>query len=312
MYREGEKIAHQPLLDKVSATSTTFYARLKHRENQQNCLALLIADGEPKWLTNPSKRIFKASLTLELRVWWGILRTWLMPTDGDNILEDKRAILFASFVANLKLNFGEIITEEIKIWVSKSDTAYPFPCLITRLCSVANVPKIVGLEKELFSRKTHNLIQNEENQQRLMLDRDAEIPSDPAVTGTSSSPNVEVPNSEAIPPTSAIMIELSVPRTEIISPTVVPIIEFAFNPMNFRRLAKQSKWCEAQLKLFAKKFAAAVEKRFKAALDPYKALPGRIDELENHFNVQSRERSAPKMTLFRLDLAKVKSEVGKL
>ncbi|KAF3664314.1 putative AP3-complex subunit beta-A-like [Capsicum annuum] len=149
----------------------------------------------------------------------------------------------------------------------------------------ANVPKIVGLEKELFARKTHNLIQNKENQPRLMLDRDAEIPSDPAVTGTSSSPNAEVSNFEAIPPISAIIIESSMPRTEIISSTVVPITEFAFNPMNFMRVAKQSKWCEAQLKIFAKKFTTIVEKRVKAALDPYKALPSWIDELENHFNV---------------------------
>ncbi|PHU07576.1 hypothetical protein BC332_24065 [Capsicum chinense] len=314
MCREGEKIAHQPLLDKVSvwgvmvdvseetinrflhglnftpqATSTTFYARLKHRKNQQNCLAILIADGESEWLTNLSKRIFKASLTSEVRVWWGILRTWLMPIDGDNILGDDRAILFARFVANLKLNFGEIITKKIKIRVSRFDIAYPIPCLITRLCRATNVPKIVGLEKELFARKTHNLIQNEENQPRLMLDRDAEIPSDPVVTGTSSSPNAEVSNFEAIPPISAIMIESSVPRTEIISSTVVPITEFAFNPMNFMRVAKQSKLCEAQLKIFAKKFTAIVEKRAK-----------------------SRERSAPEMELFRLDLDKVKAEVGKL
>lgn len=47
-----------------------------------------------------------------------------MPTDSDNILGDDRAILVTS------LNFGEIIAEEIKIWVSRSDTTYPFPCLI--------------------------------------------------------------------------------------------------------------------------------------------------------------------------------------
>lgn len=100
MCREGEKAADQPLLDKVpvrgvivdiseatinrflhgpnftpQSTSSTLYARLKHRENQRNWLATLIADGEPEWLTNPSERIFKASLTSEARFWWGIVRT---------------------------------------------------------------------------------------------------------------------------------------------------------------------------------------------------------------------------------------------
>ncbi|KAF3655081.1 hypothetical protein FXO38_14849 [Capsicum annuum] len=97
------------------STSPTFYAWLKHRENQRSWLAILIIDGELEWLTNPSERIFKASLNSESRFWWGIVRTWLMPTDGDNILGDDRAILVTSFVANLKLNFGEITAEEIKI-----------------------------------------------------------------------------------------------------------------------------------------------------------------------------------------------------
>ncbi|PHT89784.1 hypothetical protein T459_04897 [Capsicum annuum] len=187
MCREGEKAADQPLLDKVlvqgvmvdiseatinrflygpnftpQATLPTFYVQLNHRENQQNWLDTLIADEQPKWLINSGERIFKASLNSEVRFWWGIVRTWLMPTDGDNIFADDRAILVTSFVANLKLNFGEIIAKEIKNHVSRSDIAYPFPYLITRLCRAANVLKIMGLEEELLAKKTHNPIRNEE------------------------------------------------------------------------------------------------------------------------------------------------------
>lgn len=56
--------------------------------------------------------------------------------------------------------------------------------------------------------------------------------------------------------------------------------------MNFRRMENNSKWCEAQLKLFAKQFVAAVDKRVKATLEPYKTLLGQIDKLENCFNAQ--------------------------
>lgn len=69
------------------ANSPTFYARLKHQENQRNCLATLIVDGEPEWLTNPGERIFKASLTVTEKFWWGIIRSGLIPRDGDNTLE---------------------------------------------------------------------------------------------------------------------------------------------------------------------------------------------------------------------------------
>lgn len=179
--KEGEKSADQPLLDKVlvrgimvdvseatinrflhgpnftpQATSPNFYAWLKHQENQRTWLAILLANRGPEWLTNPGKRNFKASRNTEARFWWGIFRTCLMPIDCDNILGDNRAVLFTSFVSKLKLNFGEIIAKEIKIHVLRSDIVYPFPCLITKLCREANVPKIIGLEEEILEKKNHN------------------------------------------------------------------------------------------------------------------------------------------------------------
>ncbi|PHU09373.1 hypothetical protein BC332_21233 [Capsicum chinense] len=159
MCKEGEKSMDQPLLDKVpvrgmivdllettinrflrgpeftpQATSPKFYARLKHRANQWSWLTTLITEGKLEWLNNLNERIFKASLTQEARFWWGVLCTHLMPIEGDNIIGDDRAILVTNFVAKLSLNFGEIIVKEMKIWVSRLDMEYPFPCLIMRLC----------------------------------------------------------------------------------------------------------------------------------------------------------------------------------
>lgn len=37
------------------------------------------------------------------------------------------------------------------------------------------MPKVVGLEEELFAKRTHNPIRNNDNQPRLMLDRGVEI-----------------------------------------------------------------------------------------------------------------------------------------
>ncbi|PHU23979.1 Pentatricopeptide repeat-containing protein, mitochondrial [Capsicum chinense] len=51
--------------------------------------------------------------------------------------------------------------------------------------------------------------------------------------------------------------------------------------MNFRRVAKQAKWYEAQLQLFAKEFASAVDKRIKVVLEPFRALPSRIDDFSD-------------------------------
>ena len=77
------------------------------------------------------------------------MHIWLMPTVEDNILGGNRAILVASMVQKLSLNFGEIIADEMKIRMSRTDTAYPFPCLITELYRAANVTKIAGIDDDI-------------------------------------------------------------------------------------------------------------------------------------------------------------------
>lgn len=120
-----------------------------------------------------------------------------MPTNGDNILVDNQAILVVCLMANLKLNFGEIITEEIKIWVTRSDTSYPFPCLIPRLCTEAGVPHIDGIDETFYATKTHNPIRYVENQPRLTLNRGVRVEVNLSVVGPSLVPKVEVQASEA-------------------------------------------------------------------------------------------------------------------
>lgn len=65
-----------------------------------------------------------------------------MPTTADNILGDDKEVLVTSLMDKLHLNFREIIADEIKIRVLRPDTAYPFPCLIKKLCQVANVLEV--------------------------------------------------------------------------------------------------------------------------------------------------------------------------
>ncbi|PHT28268.1 hypothetical protein CQW23_32133 [Capsicum baccatum] len=77
-----------------------------------------------------------------------------MPIEGDKILGDDRAIFVASLVQQLPLNLGEIIADEIKIRMSRVDTAYHFFCLIIELCRAAEVPKIVGVDEDIPTQKT--------------------------------------------------------------------------------------------------------------------------------------------------------------
>lgn len=105
----------------------------------------------------------------------------LMPTEGDNILGDDRAIFEASLVQQLPLNFKEIIVDEIKIMMLKTDTDYPFPYLFIELCRATKVPKIVGVDENIHARKTHNPIWFDKVHPGLRLDRGAEVAPNPSV-----------------------------------------------------------------------------------------------------------------------------------
>lgn len=69
-----------------------------------------------------------------------------MPTAGYNILGDDAIVLVEILVDKIHTVLREIISDEIKIRVSRPYTTYSFPCLITKLCRVANVLEVVGVD----------------------------------------------------------------------------------------------------------------------------------------------------------------------
>lgn len=79
------------------------------------------------------------------------MQVWLMTIEGDNILGDDQDILVEYLVQQLPLNFREIITDEIKIRMSRVDTAYPFSCLIIELCRASEVLKIMGVDEHVHT-----------------------------------------------------------------------------------------------------------------------------------------------------------------
>lgn len=86
-----------------------------------------------------------------------------MPTVGDNIIGEDRAVLEASLMSNILLNFREIIADEVKIRETRTKTVHPFPYLVIRLCEAAHVLEIIGLDQEFLARKTHNPIKLDKN-----------------------------------------------------------------------------------------------------------------------------------------------------
>lgn len=72
-----------------------------------------------------------------------------MPTREDAYLDNKKAVLVASIIDGLKINFGQIIADEIFVRAHKIARALPFSCLITDICWQANVPIIKRMDNEI-------------------------------------------------------------------------------------------------------------------------------------------------------------------
>ena len=95
---------------------------------------LLTNDGNPSWATNPCESIARSSLSFIAKFWWDMVRLRLMLTGGDANLDSHQAMLIANLISRLKIDFGQIIFDEIFVRAHKVASALPFPCLITELC----------------------------------------------------------------------------------------------------------------------------------------------------------------------------------
>lgn len=69
--------------------------------------------------------------------------------DGDGNLDSYKAILVASLVDVLNIDFFCIIVDEILFYAHKVANALPFLCLITKLFRQANVSLIRGVDNKV-------------------------------------------------------------------------------------------------------------------------------------------------------------------
>lgn len=65
-----------------------------------------------------------------------------MQTGRDVNLDPQRLVLVESLIEGLKIDFVQIIGDEILVRAHKTSSVLAFPCLITELCRQANVPII--------------------------------------------------------------------------------------------------------------------------------------------------------------------------
>ncbi|XP_059274935.1 uncharacterized protein LOC132029650 [Lycium ferocissimum] len=105
------------------------------------------AKAELPWRTNLKAPIYKRELSLEAKFWWTIIHTRIHPTQFDNTLTPDRAVLLVAIMSKYNIDLGLLIAEEIRLRVLQPQTSLIFPCLITRLCERADIPKLKTRDK---------------------------------------------------------------------------------------------------------------------------------------------------------------------
>ncbi|KAG5579908.1 hypothetical protein H5410_050535 [Solanum commersonii] len=101
----------------------------------------LLRDGESvEWVATPRLGIRKATLNFVAKFFWLLVRNRVLPIKADNQVTWDRAVMVATLVAGVEINFARLLLAEIHERASKISTTYPFPCLIFQLCRDSRVP----------------------------------------------------------------------------------------------------------------------------------------------------------------------------
>uniref|UniRef100_M1DVC0 Integrase core domain containing protein n=1 Tax=Solanum tuberosum TaxID=4113 RepID=M1DVC0_SOLTU len=122
--------------------SGAFQRNAEQREAVLLCLArYIVADSErTEWVTTPWLGIRRATLNFVAKFLWLLVRNRVSPTKADNQVTWDRAVMGATLVEGVEIDFARMLLGEIHERAFRTSTTYPFPCLIFHLCRDSGVP----------------------------------------------------------------------------------------------------------------------------------------------------------------------------
>lgn len=83
-------------------------------------------------------------------------------------------------------------------------------------------------------------------------------------------------------------------------------------PQNFRKMVKQGKIFDAQLKMFAQQFDPFVDSKIKDVLEAYANIHGCIDDIEHQVNERLGEMIVPNLSRFEVVLGRARANITSL
>lgn len=179
-----------------------------------------------------------------------------MPTGGDATLDSHRAVLVASLISGLKIDFGQIIDDELFVRAHKVASALPLPCLITELCRQANVPLIRGIDNEVRATHRQDIEKSKDDSKFEMW-----VNKPPAYqTQSAPAPDTsEIPKGMPLPIATYVLPDYVPPSTSAGSGSMPPTggadyAEYRLTQENFAKSVKLQKKFQKQLDTWASQF----------------------------------------------------------
>lgn len=192
----------------------------------------------------------------------------------------------AQLIEGLKINYGQIIEDELFMRAHKTSSALPFPCLITEPCRQVDVPIFQGINNEFRAIKRQDIKKTRDKNKFEM--RVHKTPS----FGTQSQPTPKVSDAPSVcqlPLGTIILYGTLAVSGSMPTPPTTDTIDIASMPpsyleqrliqQNFGKMVKDQKKFEWQLNVWAKQFKPLVEKVVTESLKPYENLYAQIDDM---------------------------------
>lgn len=99
----------------------------------------------------------KSLINFIANFWWVVILLKLMPIGRDSNLDKLRLSVVTNVMVGFKINIVQIITNELHAQMHKTSISLLFPCLVTKLCKLANVPILSEFDAIVAYIQNHNI-----------------------------------------------------------------------------------------------------------------------------------------------------------
>jgi len=126
----------------LEAVRLDSHTLLSFEKNKEKILSRLCPEEIITWTTGKKKAFRADALSPEAKVWLHFVSSCISPTSHTSDVSIERGMIIYSIIEGLSINPGFIIADKLKRSMIKDAGAIIFPCLVSKLCAAAGVPRM--------------------------------------------------------------------------------------------------------------------------------------------------------------------------